>query len=206
MSTSTTSISSTALSKQFSTTQTVTTTGGVIRDPTLGAAKVGELTTRTDNNTGILTMAAGHGITTAARLDVYWTNTDGTQGYRYGMVVGTVSGNTVPIDLGGGDNLPLVNTAITAMVPQEEEFTIAAADLEFLGARAPDPSLFVFADSGNVAVKVCLVESLTNAYQWNSLMEASNPLGSTDITKVFLSRGTATRTGQLVAVGLDNDA
>lgn len=91
----------------------------------LPLAKVGELTTRTDNETGTLTMDTGHGITTGARLDLYWADGDGagTPGSRRGITVGTVSGNTVPIgadNSGSGDNLPLVNTAITAMIPHNE--------------------------------------------------------------------------------------
>ncbi len=111
------------LGRNFSAQRTITTgPESAVADPTFGVAKIGQLTTRTDSNTGILTMAASHGITTAARLDVYWSG-----GARYGMTVGTVSINTVPIDLGGGDNLPDVNTAVTAMIPTQHAFAMEAA-------------------------------------------------------------------------------
>src|SRR4051794_23760974 len=84
----------------------------------LPAAKTGQLTTHTDNTTGTLTMAGGHGITTGARLDVYWTG-----GSRRGVTVGTVATNSVPFSGGAGDNLPLVNTNVTAMVPVSESIT-----------------------------------------------------------------------------------
>jgi len=196
-----TTSTSTALSKTFTTVQTGTTTGGEVRDPTIGAAKSGSLTTRTDNNTGVLTMNTGHGITTGQRLDVYWSD-----GLRYGMTVGTVSVNSVPIDLGGGDNLPVLNTAITAMVPQQEEFTVTAADLQFLAVTAPDRSSIVFADASDVTVKAVEVTDANNAYQWNSQFEATNPFGSTDVASVFISRATVTGTGQVSVVALDNDA
>lgn len=86
----------------------------------IAAAKTGSLTTRTDANTGVLTMDSGHGITTGARLDVYWDVGDGTFGSRYGMVVGTVATNSVPIDGGTGTDLPAAATAIRAAVPQSE--------------------------------------------------------------------------------------
>jgi len=76
---------------------------------TLPAAKTGTLTTRTDNTDGELTMSASHGITTGATIDLYW---DG--GSRYGVTVGTVATNAVPISGGAGDNLPIATTSITA--------------------------------------------------------------------------------------------
>jgi hypothetical protein len=76
---------------------------------TLPAAKTGTLTTRTDNTDGELTMSASPGITTGATIDLYW---DG--GSRYGVTVGTVATNAVPISGGAGDNLPIATTSITA--------------------------------------------------------------------------------------------
>jgi hypothetical protein len=91
-----------------------------VASPTLAAAKTGTLTTRTDNDTGTLTMTAGHGITTGQTLDVYWAG-----GQRRGMTVGTVATNSVPIDGGAGDNLPANTTAITAMVPTSVPFLLS---------------------------------------------------------------------------------
>jgi len=76
---------------------------------TLPAAKTGTLSTRTNDTSGTLTLESGHGITTAAVIDLYW---DG--GSRYGVTVGTVSGTSVPISGGAGDNLPIATTAVTA--------------------------------------------------------------------------------------------
>ena len=104
--------------------------GATSRKVTLPAAKTGTLSTRTDNETGTLTMADGHGITTGAVIDLYW---DG--GMRYGVEVGTVSVNSVPIDNGSGDNLPSQTTAITASVQTEIE---AAIDGDALDSLAID--------------------------------------------------------------------
>lgn len=76
------------------------------------AGKAGTLSTRTDNETGTLTLGSGHGITTGATIDLFW---DG--GARYTITVGTVSGTSVPIgadNAGTGDNLPTQATAIVA--------------------------------------------------------------------------------------------
>lgn len=112
-------------------------------DVELAPAKIGELTTRTDAETGTLTMDSGHGITTGARLDLYWLDDEDTSavaGSRRGITVGTVSGVTVPIgadNAGEGDDLPPVNTPITAMVPHEkDDVTFTEDDMVCLGFTA----------------------------------------------------------------------
>lgn len=96
--------------------------GSIVRDANqvpaieipLAAGKTGQLTTRTDNETGTLTMDSGHGITTGAIIDLYWST-----GSRRQITVGTVSSNSVPIgadNSGVGDNLPTNLTSIVACV------------------------------------------------------------------------------------------
>ncbi len=85
--------------------------GSIAYDETLSAAKTGTLTTRTDDNTGTLTMDSGHGITTGQIVDIYWSG-----GVQRKVTVGTVATNSVPIDLGVGDVLPIATTAVTVCV------------------------------------------------------------------------------------------
>jgi hypothetical protein len=70
----------------------------------------GTLTTRTDDDTGVLTLSAMHGVMDGNTVDVFWGE-DG-EFSRLGMTVGTVATNDVPIDGGTGDNLPTVSTAV----------------------------------------------------------------------------------------------
>lgn len=65
-----------------------------------------QLTTRTDDNTGVATCLTGHGIETADIVDVYWLG-----GFRTGMAA-TTSTNDVTLEGGTGDALPLANTAL----------------------------------------------------------------------------------------------
>jgi hypothetical protein len=65
-----------------------------------------QLTTRTDDNTGVATCLTGHGIETADVVDVYWLG-----GFRLGMAATTAT-NAVTLEGGSGDALPLVNTAL----------------------------------------------------------------------------------------------
>jgi len=77
--------------------------------PATAAAKSGTLTTRTDDDTGVATLATGHAITTGMVVDVYWTG-----GVRYGMDA-TVSGLAVTVDGGAGDNLPAQDDPVTVV-------------------------------------------------------------------------------------------
>lgn len=162
--------------------------GVIAKSPSVGAAKAGVLTTRTDNNTGTLTMDdAGHGITTGARLDLYWTG-----GKRRGITVGTVSGTSVPIDLGDGDNLPVATTAVKAAVPASEEFlftgTNASAAAAKLEGAAGATGQVVFAQADNTEVKYAPVTSGGSGdYNWDENGGASNPLTGVSVGKVFFS-------------------
>lgn len=147
--------------------------------------KTGSLTTRTDADTGTLTMAGGHGITTGQRLDVYWTEA-GVEGSRRGMTVGTVSVNSVPIDGGTGDNLPTNTTAVIAAVPEENTFVVTGDNVT---------GLTLWVDGVRGAISVCNAsnvelygKTLTDGFMWFTGEGPTNPLaGLTTIAKVFMS-------------------
>ena len=115
---------------------------------TVAAAKAGTLSTRTNNTDGTLTMGASHGITTGAIIDLYWLVSGTTYAYRHGVVVGTVSGTSVPISGGTGTNLPAQASAIMAMVhvviPCEIPNASAAANDVLLVVTLDQPGLVRF--------------------------------------------------------------
>lgn len=151
------------------------------------AAVSGVLTTRTDNDTGTLTMDdAGHGITTGARLDLYWTG-----GARRRMTVGTVAGLSVPIDLGAGDNLPAATTPIIACVPVERSFPLVNADLIKIAVKGDVECQFTFmeADGTTEDLTYHLEPAVAGASvigTWDAAYGAS-PLTGTDIAEVWMS-------------------
>jgi hypothetical protein len=149
-------------------------------DNPLPAAKGGALTTRTDDNTGELTMEGGHGITDAARLDVYW---DG--GSRYGMTVGTVAVNQVPIDGGTGDVLPADETAITAMVPEVITLDVEGDDVIGLVVKGSDLSTVVFREAAADALAVEVLEA-NGVYSWRD-GQSTNPLAGTTLVSILMS-------------------
>lgn len=97
---------------------------------TINGAKSGQLTTRTNDTSGVLTMTSGHGITTDSDFDFYCT-IDGVP-QVISCIAGTVSGNTVPIT-GASPDLPLLNAVGVGAVPKfiplglngDENFCIA---------------------------------------------------------------------------------
>lgn len=150
----------------------------------LAAAKSGSLSTRTDANTGTLTLESGHGVTTGARLDVYW---DG--GRRYGVTVGTVSGTAVPIDLGAGDDLPAAGTAVTAQVPDEEAVVVTGNNVTTIAAACAQGGTVVFADASDATLAVIELDATTApSYVWTSADGGTNPLAGDAVAKVFLSQ------------------
>lgn len=183
----------TVLGAAFRQTRSIDDDGAVVKNPsaaTMGAAKSGTLTTRTDDNTGTLTMSSGHGITTGAVLDVYWTES-GVSKSRAGMTVGTVATNSVPIDGGTGDNLPAAQTAVTAMVPRLETFVVTAANLQGLFVGVPGvPVCAVFRKSGPTA-ELTVRTTSTQDYIWDAGDGSTAPFDE-DLVDVYLSHGSTT--------------
>jgi hypothetical protein len=98
---------------------------------TLPAGKSGTLTTRTDDNTGIVTVASGHGITGSDTVDVYWA-----AGRRYGVDVTATDATTISIDLGAGDNLPTASTAVVIVKQVVVNKAIDGDNVEIIGLLA----------------------------------------------------------------------
>lgn len=169
----------------------------------LAAAKIGQLTTRTDTNTGTLTMASGHAITTGQRLDVFWEEA-GVKGARRGMTVGTVAGLSVPIDLGAGDDLPTNLTAVTAQVPVSEAFLVTGNNVRYIFARATRRACVVFTDVSDVELHAIEGEldgtsTQGNGYQWYTGNGVTNPLAADAVAKVYMSNGDSAGTNNVVA-------
>lgn len=180
--------------KTFKESKSISGEGSTSIEVSVPAAKTGTLTTRTDNNTGTLTMTSGHGITTGARLDVFW---DG--GCRRGMTVGTVSVNSVPIDLGSGDNLPAATTPVTAMVPVTQVLVIAGDTLMVIALACLARAIFVLAGSDNTEHLGAVIEE-GEIYAWDEDSGVTNPVAGDDIAKIFLSHGETS--AKVLRVGL----
>lgn len=174
------------LGRTFTYGDTITDDGAVLRERSLAAAKTGVLTTRTDANTGSLTMDAGHGFATSDKIDLYWAT-----GSRVNITVGTVSTNVVPIDLGGGDDLPPATTPVTAMKPTVLECTVTAANVKgvMVGASGT-PCIARFMDGSNADVGSA-IQCVPGTKQliWVEGMGTGDCPIADDVAKVALSHG-----------------
>lgn len=162
---------------------TVTSDGLTEQSVTVPAAKTGTLTVRTDANTGSLTMAGGHGITTGQKLSIFWSG-----GSRSNVTAGTVATNVVPIDLGSGDDLPDAATEITAMVATSVPFAVTGDDIESLGVNCPNAASgwVVFKASGTI-VKEYQILPGEKAHAWADGLGIDNPLAGATVTTVEFS-------------------
>jgi hypothetical protein len=176
-------------------------------EDSLPAAKTGALTTRTDANTGELTMDPGHGITTGQIIDIYW---DG--GVQYGVTVGTVATNAVPIDGGVGDDLPADETDITAVVQKSinlaidgDNTDIIAIAVETVDKTVRTAAHIQFLDAADD--EIAELDLVTNVPQvWDIAGGSANPFTGDSITdmKASQANSSSTETFTLKIVGVQD--
>jgi hypothetical protein len=162
------------------------------------AGKAGTLSTRTDNDTGVATLSTGHGISTGAKVDVYWSG-----GKRYGVTVGTVSGNTVPIDLGAGDNYPIATTVITLCVRITEPFIVDGDNIVNVAATCVARATVLFADVSD-AVLLAVEVSAGEVFNWSTFSSTVNPFAGFAITQLFITQSGAASVEVPVAAAIVN--
>lgn len=167
---------------QLSEVQNLSADAGVPIEVSVPAAKAGSLSVRTDANTGTIVMSSGgHGITTGARVDVYWAG-----GQRRGVTVGTVSGTSVPIDLGAGDDLPSASTAVIVAVPEVVPVVVTGDDVVGLGMYSAARGQVVIAADDDTELHNKNFEA-AGADGWYDGSGETNPLAGDDVAKVYLS-------------------
>jgi len=186
---------------------TRTNSGTIALEDTLNTAKAGTLSTRTDNNTGTLTLGSGHGITDGQIIDVFWSG-----GVQRTVTVGTVSGTSVPIDGGIGDNLPTATTAITACVQKAINLSIDGDNADILAVvlETVDKTLRTAANvqfldaAADVIAEIDLVANVPQV--WDIEGGSANPFTGDVITNLKASQAnsTTTETYTLKIVGVQD--
>lgn len=173
--------------------------------PTLNKGKTGTLTTRTDNDTGIATMTAGHGLATSDHVDVYWNG-----GRRYNMTC-TVATNAVTIDGGSGDNLPSTSTALVVTKRQlvnvaidGDELSLAAFQLSFTTLTETSKGQVSLYDAGDALVAhLDLDANASQSYDVEG--GSSNPFTGNPITYAYCTNGSSDNDATLkIIVGQDS--
>lgn len=145
------------------------------------AAAPGDLTTRTDNDTGVVTLDAGHSIVTG-KVDVFW---DG--GRRYNLDA-TVVGNACTIDGGAGDVLPADETPVTVC----QQIVVNAAfdpdDMSVLLVTATKRASVVFADSGGTALLALDLEAGECCLWWED-SGLTRPFTGNAVAALWITNG-----------------
>lgn len=154
--------------------------------PSVAVAKTGTLTTRTDDNTGTFTMTTGHGFSTAEEIDVFWSG-----GQRRKMTA-TVTGDSVVLDGGSGDVLPIATTAITAMKPVTVSFVVTGNVVWQLGVSSPVPGFIVFVDDAAAEIAAAtytITPTGGGGKTWATGIGFTNPLAGAVTSLVKFSHG-----------------
>lgn len=163
---------------------------------TLAAGSAGTLTTRTDNDTGTVTLTTGHGQTSGT-FDVFWGGA--TPGCRRGMT-GTVTVNALALDVGTGDSLPLAATAVVVDKQEIVDFDSTAATIVLAGVGQTRRASVQFQQADGTPVKsLDLGRDGTDGepYVWASNTDVSTPFGA-DLGKIAVSNGSSAGTNTIV--------
>lgn len=162
--------------------------GQISQDVALPAADAGELTTRTSDTAGTLTMDSGsHGIATGNKFDIFWT-ADGVAKCARDATAGTVAGTSVPFTLADGDALPTLNSDVTADVRVEVNTDFDGDDVLMVAMKSTRKGHFDFQDVGDATLHQAKFVA-DEPWFWVSDTGASNPLTGNPVDKLFLSNG-----------------
>lgn len=195
----------------------VTSESNISAQPTLAAvpaANIGTLTTRTDDDTGVATLMAGHTIVTSGALvDVYWVE-GGVYGCRFGMTA-TKSVNDITLDGGAGDVLPTQDVEVTLCAQQLVEINFDGDDADFVAVvyvNSLDTSARAhidFQDTGSASIEdIDLVHETANGGIVKGVNAVDIANGDTNvftgnrITKAYVSHDSASAAKLYIDVGL----
>lgn len=172
---------------------------------TLAAGSVGVLTTRTDNDTGVITLTAGHGQTSGV-FDVYWGGA--TPGCHRGMTA-VITVNSMTIDGGTGDNLPLAATDVIVDKQEIIDFDSDNASLALVTVSQQRRASVQFQETAGTPIKsldlgkdpTAQLASPGEGWDWAINTDVPNPFGAV-ISKIAVSNGSIAGTNTItVAAG-----
>lgn len=147
------------------------------------AAKTGTLSTRTDDDTGVVAAQASHGFVTNNVVDLFWAD-----GNRRGMTA-TVSSNDVTLDGGAGDNLPVVNTAVTLMVPTSVAVDIDGDEAHGVAVYGRRGGYVAYKLSNGTDIVVYELSGTDAADGWVDGDGGTNPLANAAVASITFSHG-----------------
>jgi len=153
------------------------------------APESGTLTTRTDADTGVVTIT-GTTITTSDKVMGFWEES-GVRKTRTNMTVTDVTGDAVTIDLGDGDDLPAQDSAIDLAVQIDMAAAFDGDDLVAIAATSTRDAAIAFYDSGDVLLLKCELYA-GSAWFWQADSSTAVPITGNAVARMCIgNRDTA---------------
>lgn len=153
----------------------------------LAAGIAGVLSTRTDNDAGVLTVGSGHGVTTDDSIAIFWAD-----GSMYSGNVTATTATTITFDSGLGDDLPDAASAVVIGVEQSHSFSIVGDNLVVLAIQCPNRSIVQFFDSTTLDLVYDM--EADEGRLWISDQGVTNPLATDNTDSVKVANGETTAT------------
>ncbi len=163
----------------------------------------------TSGTTGTLTMGTGATIITSQVVDLHWNETVNGAVVRKGrraVIVGTVSGDQVPLTASGvGDALPAEATGLVIAVGIRVELDVEVTGdtIQLIAIGSKQISAFSITEVdlaeqfGRSLCKGCI-------YKWYNGNGEPNPVVGDDITNIIVSQGSTTVAKVQIAVLYQN--
>ena len=152
----------------------------------IDAGKSGTLSTRTDNDTGVVTVASGHGIVDTDTVAVFW---DG--GSRYNVDVTATTSTTISIDVGTGTNLPVATTAVVISKQSIHNVAITGDRLEVFAVGSRVRSSVEFWSSAPTSLLRYDIAT-GEGRAWVKTTDVTNPLAGVTVATVRVANGSTT--------------
>ena len=146
----------------------------------LPAGTSGTLTGRTDDDTGVATLEAGHGLQTGDVIDIYWSD-----GMRYGMDA-TVAVDAITIDGGAGDALPATTTVVVVTKQVQIDSDFDGDNVKMIVAKCDQRAHIDFQDSGSASLAAVELQADEQWY-WVDDQGIANPLTGNPVDDIFAS-------------------
>ncbi len=164
--------------------------GAITHTPPLAAGIAGTLGTRTGDNTGVITVASGHGVTTDDFVDVYWTDANGELQVQVKCDVTAQDATTISIDLGVGDVLPAQDYTVTVGVRVEIDSDFDGDLMSVLAIACDKDCHCHFEEEDGTSI---LAQKISGGelFRWVSEQDVANPLTGNPVGQIMVSCGEA---------------
>jgi hypothetical protein len=166
------------------------------------AGVAGTLGTRTDDDTGVVTLPSGHGQTNGT-YDVFWTG-----GVRRGMT-GTVATNDLTLDSGAGDALPAQGTAVIVCKQTTINLDFVGNDVQMLVIHATQRAAVDLQDGSGTSHAAWDIPADEAVVWWpkpaaNSASFFANPIAGDTVGAIVASSGSTTAASLRIGVAFDS--